>query len=1065
MAARTNKDLSVRICSINICGLSARSKLMLDKYNETQNFDLLAVQETGTAVPEKIKLTNMKVISDANSAINRGVATYVKIDTPCTNLPEISKVTKELDSTWCLAVIDNKRLIIGNVYVKLNYRNAIQDLIQMLKTAQSKAKKLKAFGIILTGDFNARHVLWHDEVNNDYGHKLVDQLDHTDFSIVSASSPTFMCENGSSNIDLMIVSNNITSKVQSCVTDEQIELFSGAPMRGHVPLILEVKSNRSSTETPVTEKLDISAVNWEMWTTDLERKLESDKSEIIRYKNPQRLWDYFVSAINETTEKHSVLKKSCKHSKPFWTKKLTTLCSQMREARKAYKKRNTDINKVRMEETKAIFDAERKAECENFILDKTKKLNAAEMKKFWREFNRIFKSKTEGGVEPLDDSNGGLFTDVEDMEGRLFETFFQCKHMINVEFDNYFYESVNNLYEGIIDEDIYNLDEDDEQQELNAPVSIDEILKSIKKTDPNKVSFDNYKMHPKMLHSLGDRAIRLIQRLFNLTLAKGRWVWYQAEVIFLKKDGKDNYAAPGSYRPISITAYIGKLLEKIIAKRIIQFLRKKGHHDPQQEGFTEGRNTVRYLNRLHLQIKSDLLDKKTVIGLFVDMEKAFDSIWKKGLIIKLDKLKIKGKVLNLIDNFLTTRMVKLNVKNHKGEERGCEAYGLPQGSALSPILFKIYLMDLLEEMKENPELSILKFADDGTIKISSETSDKCTTELNNVVSELYQWTRKWRMVINCNKNKTEYICFGTAAGQDKIPESVKIGDKTVHRVDKTKVLGLTIDSKLSYIPHSREVYRNLCGKWAKICQYTNIHYGFNQRVLTQLINTLFISSIQYAGHIWINPRNFSDIDKLWNKLIKSAVGSIFNLKTSIGEVIIGVPPLIIQTMVNRIKHYLKLNINQAPGDQLKEFVNECTNMNVSQPGELRNSLRDVFKFLQWKVPLYPENFTECDMTIINTQDHSKYGELSVKSSSYTKPMIKKYVEKVWYDKLHNQGLIDGDQHIPRPKYQKLPIPRNTTRVGWEDKWAKSKIQNTHFTSCSMTDLKHLYNETIPLSPN
>ena len=157
---------------------------------------------------------------------------------------------------------------------------------------------------------------------------------------------------------------------------------------------------------------------------------------------------------------------------------------------------------------------------------------------------------------------------------------------------------------------MYNVTEDEDQKELNARVSIEEINKFIKKTNMNKVSLDNYQMHPRMLHNLGTKAINLIQRLFNMCLLKSRWVWSRAEVIFLKKEGKETYAAPGSYRPISITSYIGKLLEKIIAARIVRFLTKKGYYDTEQEGFTAGRNTVRYLNRLNLEIKTDLLDMK-----------------------------------------------------------------------------------------------------------------------------------------------------------------------------------------------------------------------------------------------------------------------------------------------------------------------------------------------------------------------------------------------------------------------------------------------------------------------
>ena len=325
---------SVNICSINICGLSSRSKLMLDKYNDEEKFDIVAVQETGTVDAHKLKLSNMKVMPDTNSAKNRGATTYVRSEIPCTKLPEISKISKNLDSAWCLAVINNQRIIIGNVYVKLNHHTAIQETIQMIQAAQVEGVKLKTCGIIVVGDFNSRHSLWGDTVNNDYGQQLVDQLDHTAYSIVNPSKPTFLCENGQSFIDLMIVSNTLVGKVKSTTTDDEIELFSGAPLRGHVPLIAEIDCNRNHVKPTVKEKLDVSAVNWEQWSEDLEKQLEDDKSEVARYKNPNQLWKYFEGTVEKITEKHSVKKRSCMHSKPYWTADLAVSCKKMREARK-----------------------------------------------------------------------------------------------------------------------------------------------------------------------------------------------------------------------------------------------------------------------------------------------------------------------------------------------------------------------------------------------------------------------------------------------------------------------------------------------------------------------------------------------------------------------------------------------------------------------------------------------------------------------------------------------------------------------------------------------------------
>ena len=135
-----------------------------------------------------------------------------------------------------------------------------------------------------------------------------------------------------------------------------------------------------------------------------------------------------------------------------------------------------------------------------------------------------------------------------------------------------------------------------------------------------------------------------------------------------------------------------------MANRFKKHLFKSKYYDADQEGFTEGKDTIRYLNRLIWGIKSDLKLARTIICLFIDFEKAFDSVWKKALLVKLAKLGIKGNILKLIENFLESRKVRLKVNGTKGEVRDCCDFGLPQGSVLSPILFKIFMMDLLEEL-------------------------------------------------------------------------------------------------------------------------------------------------------------------------------------------------------------------------------------------------------------------------------------------------------------------------------------------------------------------------------
>ena len=120
------------------------------------------------------------------------------------------------------------------------------------------------------------------------------------------------------------------------------------------------------------------------------------------------------------------------------------------------------------------------------------------------------------------------------------------------------------------------------------------------------------------------------------------------------------------------------------------------------------------------------------------------------MIVKLKNIGINGNVLNLIDNFLFSRKVALNINGRLGDLRQCSEYGLPQGSVLSPVLFKIYVSDFLSDLKNRQDIVLYKFADDGTVKITATNSQTCLATMEYVLERLQAWTKKWRMKINCD---------------------------------------------------------------------------------------------------------------------------------------------------------------------------------------------------------------------------------------------------------------------------------------------------------------------------
>ena len=191
------------------------SKCLLEKYAYEQNIKILPVQETLTSDVEKLHFLNMNCIHDPNQSKNRGAALYVSHEYTITKLDKISKISTEMDSAWALVIINNTRYIMGSIYVKRNYSNAIPEVIHMLNEAHNTMEKMKAAGVMLFGDFNARHLSWGDTKNDSNGNGLIDQLDYSKFSICSPKSPTFLSVKGSSCIDFVIVSNNLADKIES----------------------------------------------------------------------------------------------------------------------------------------------------------------------------------------------------------------------------------------------------------------------------------------------------------------------------------------------------------------------------------------------------------------------------------------------------------------------------------------------------------------------------------------------------------------------------------------------------------------------------------------------------------------------------------------------------------------------------------------------------------------------------------------------------------------------------------------------------------------------------------
>ena len=170
--------------------------------------------------------------------------------------------------------------------------------------------------------------------------------------------------------------------------------------------------------------------------------------------------------------------------------------------------------------------------------------------------------------------------------------------------------------------------------------------------------------------------------------------------------------------------------------------------------------------------------------------------------------------------------------------------------------------------------------------------------------------------------------------------------------------------------------------------------------------------------------NTKRIDQLWCKIAKTAVGAIFNVNQSILEVILGIPPIQIQRQIVAIKHYLKAVTAEQEGDNYLDFIMmECQSSNAV----VISLIKDAFRFLEWKLDLEADNFTDADKDIVLGRRYDEFDALSIEACFYTKQLINQYTESLWQVSLQNRLQQIGERRAPRVSITPIPLPLGTDR--------------------------------------
>ena len=366
----------------------------------------------------------------------------------------------------------------------------------------------------------------------------------------------------------------------------------------------------------------------------------------------------------------------------------------------------------------------------------------------------------------------------------------------------------------------------------------------------------------KMFHLIKQVIAEPLADIINLSFTTGIYIdkLKVAKVIPIYKEKGDKLFTE-NFRPISLLSNINKIFEKIMHKRLYNFLEEQGIIYDNQFGFRKKHSTTHALLDLTEEIRNTIDNNRFSCGVFIDLQKAFDTVDHSILLRKLEYYGIRGITNDWFCSYLTNRKQYVSISGFESETANMD-FGVPQGSVLGPLLFLIYINDLHKAIKYS---KTRHFADDTNLLIENNSLKQLQKQLNYDLRQLSNWLKANKISLNCSK--TELILFRHPNKPINYDLRVKINGKKLIASNYVKYLGIYLDSHLNWSYHVDCLSTKLTrasGMLSKIRHYVsattlrNIYFG------------IFSSLLTYGCQIWgqFKNKHISRLQQIQNRAIR-----------------------------------------------------------------------------------------------------------------------------------------------------------------------------------------------------
>jgi ribonuclease HI len=344
----------------------------------------------------------------------------------------------------------------------------------------------------------------------------------------------------------------------------------------------------------------------------------------------------------------------------------------------------------------------------------------------------------------------------------------------------------------------------------------------------------------------------IYQRCLELEFYPG--CWRTAEVTMIPKAGKKDRTSARSMRPIALLSCIGKGLERLVARRIATTAITHDVISPQHVGAVPKRSAMDIVAAFTHDVEQALAVGKRVTMVTMDVQGAFDALLKNRLLRRMAQQGWPPACIRFIDSFLTERRVQVRLGNET-TPRYPVACGTPQGSPLSPILYTLYLAELLNQDRA------LRFgyADDINIYRSSKTLDENVQLLANDIQAINQWGARNKVTFAPEKLEAIHITRQKDSYSPSIPISGAITlEPIAPAADRSQTalrwLGVWFDRQLSFKPHVAHRAAATKKLVNHLRSLANTAHGPPPDAVRKAVVTCVLPSLLYGTEAWYEGR-------------------------------------------------------------------------------------------------------------------------------------------------------------------------------------------------------------------